>query len=452
MSKFLALALTVLLLACSRNANVEQQIFPYQSEVYDFPNGLRGVVVDSGYPNLIALYVVVQVGSRNEVEPGRSGFAHLFEHMMFRGTERFPSEKWEEIMQGAGAETNAYTTDDRTVYHAIFAKEDLEKILELEADRFQNLKYTEEQFRTETRAVLSEYNKSFADPFRKLDEALRDTVYTAHTYKHTTMGYLADVEAMPEMYEYGLQFFDRYYRPEYTTVAIVGDVDFDQSKALIEKYWGGWERGSYTAEIPAEPAQKGAKRANVEFHAPTLPFTEIAYRGPAYDDEVIDSAVLDVISFQAFGENSPIYKKLVIEEQKVDALFTDYPDHVDPYPFGIVARVKDPNDLDYVESQILAEIESLKTTPIPVDELAAVKSHLRYQFALSMNSTGAIAGTLAHYLGLRRTPDTINKRYRLYEAVTPADIQTVAQKYFKPEGQTIVRLGQAMDGMPAEGQ
>jgi zinc protease len=452
MSKFLALAMTVLLLSCSQLSNVEQQIFPYQSEVHDFPNGLRGVVVDSSYPNLIALYVVVQVGSRNEVEPGRSGFAHLFEHMMFRGTERFPSEKWEQIMQASGAETNAYTTDDRTVYHAIFAKEDLETILELEADRFQNLKYSEEHFRTETRAVLSEYNKSFADPYRKLDEALRDTIYTAHTYKHTTMGYIADVEAMPEMYDYGLQFFDRYYRPEYTTVTIVGDVDFAQSKALIEKYWGGWERGSYQVEIPAEPAQEGPKRANVEFHAPTLPFTQIAYRGPAYDDEIIDSAVLDVISFQAFGENSPTYKKLVIEEQKVDAFFTDYPDHVDPYPFGIVARVKDANDLDYVEAQILAEIESLKNTPIPVEELAAVKSHLRYQFALSMNSTGAIAGTLAHYLGLRRTPETINKRYRLYDAVTPQDIQTVAQKYFKPEGQTIVRLGPAMDGMPAEKQ
>lgn len=452
MCKFLALAMTILLLSCSKQSNVEQQIFPYQSEVYDLPNGLRSVVVDSGYPNLVALYIVVQVGSRNEVEPGRSGFAHLFEHMMFRGTERFPSEKWEEIMQGAGAQTNAYTTDDRTVYHAVFAKEDLEKILELEADRFQNLKYSEEQFRTETRAVLSEYNKSFADPFRKLDEALRDTIYTTHTYKHTTMGFLKDVEAMPEMYEYGLQFFDRYYRPEYTVVSIVGDVDFAQSKALIEKYWGGWERGSYKVDIPAEPEQQEAKRANVEFHAPTLPFTEIAYRGPAYDDEVIDSAVLDVISFQAFGENSPIYKKLVIEEQKVDAFFTDYPDHVDAYPFGIVARVKDPADLDYVESQILGVIESLKTTPVPAEELAAVKSHLRYQFALSMNSTAAIAGTLAHYLGLRRDPESINKRYRLYDAVTPQDIQTVAQKYFKSEGQTIVRLGPAMDGMPAEDQ
>ena len=427
-------------------------IIPYPTETRTLPNGLTAIVVPMPSDGLVAYWTIVRTGSRDEYEEGRSGFAHFFEHMMFRGTERFPSSKWEEIMQAAGAETNAYTTDDRTVYHAIFAKEDLEQILELEADRFQNLKYTEEQFRTETRAVLSEYNKSFADPFRKLDEALRDTVYAVHTYKHTTMGFIEDVEAMPEMYEYGLQFFDRYYRPEYTTIAIVGDVDFAQSKALIEKHWGDWERGTHAAEIAPEPPQNAPKRADVEFHAPTLPFTVIAYRGPAYDDEIIDSAVLDVISFQAFGENSAIYKKLVIEEQKVDALFTDYPDHVDPYPFGIVARVKDANDLDYVESQILAEIEKLRSTPIPAEELAEVKSHLRYQFALSMNSTGAIAGTLAHYLGLRRTPETINKRYRLYDAVTPEDIQTVSQKYFKPEGRTIVRLGPAMDGMPAEEQ
>lgn len=452
MLKILSLATMLALLSCSQMATVDKGIFPYPSEVHDFPNGLRSVVIDSGYPNLVALYVVVQVGSRNEVEPGRSGFAHLFEHMMFRGTERFPSDKWEEIMQSAGAETNAYTTDDRTVYHAVFAKEDLERILELEADRFQNLAYSEEQFRTETRAVLSEYNKSFANPYRKLDEAVRDTTYSTHTYKHTTMGYIEDVEAMPEMYDYGLQFFDRYYRPEYTTVTVVGDVDFAESRALIEKYWGGWERGSYVAPIPEEPAQDGPKRGNVEFHAPTLPFTSISYRGPAYDDEVIDSAVLDVISFQIFGENSTIYKKLVIEEQKVDTLFTDYPDHVDPYPFGIVARVKNPNHLDYVEAEILSALEALKTEPIPAEELAAVKSHLRYQFALSMNSTGAIAQTLAHYIGLRRDPETINKRYRLYEAVTQDDIQAVAQKYFNTESQTIVRLGPVMDGMPMEAE
>ena len=214
----------------------------------------------------------------NEVEPGRSGFAHLFEHMMFRGTEKFPPEKWEALMQDAGAETNAYTSDDRTVYHAVFSKEDLEPILALEADRFQNLSYTEEQFRTETRAVLGEYNKNFANPMRKLDEAIRKTAFTTHTYRHTTMGFIEDVENMPEMFDYGLLFFDRYYRPEYTTICIVGDVSETLTLPLVKKYWGGWEPGDYEPEIPAEPAQsepktirRGFPRAHAAHHLGFVP-------------------------------------------------------------------------------------------------------------------------------------------------------------------------------------
>ena len=194
---------------------------------------MRLVTVNSGYPNIVSLYVVVNVGSRNEVEPGRSGFAHLFEHVMFRGTEKNPPEAWQAVMDGAGASTNAYTSDDRTVYHATFSKEDLENILELEADRFQNLSYSEEVFKTETRAVLSEYNKNFSNPFRKLNEGMRAAIFSNHTYRHTTMGFVEDVENMPAMYDYGLQFFDRYYRPEYTTVTVVGDVDFDATREIL---------------------------------------------------------------------------------------------------------------------------------------------------------------------------------------------------------------------------
>src|SRR5690606_24826940 len=131
--------------------------------------------------------------------------------------------------------------------------------------------------------------KSFADPMRKLDEQLRNKAFTTHTYKHTTMGFIEDVENMPEMYEYGLQFFDRYYRPEYTVVSIVGDVDHDQAQALIEKYWGPWEKGSYEAPIPAEPPQSAPQTIDVDFHAPTLPLLAVAYHAPAFSDEVIDS-------------------------------------------------------------------------------------------------------------------------------------------------------------------
>jgi zinc protease len=451
----LCLVLVLAAIGCSSSPTTEtaeNKIFPYPYAIHDFDNGLRLVTVSSGYPDVVALYIVVNVGSRHEVEPGRSGFAHLFEHMMFRGTEKFPSEKWDEIMQRAGAETNAYTTDDRTVYHAVFSKEDLEQILELEADRFQNLKYTPEQFQTETRAVLGEYNKNFASPFRKLEEIVRQTAFTKHTYSHTTMGFEKDVENMPSMYDYGLQFFDRYYRPEYTTVTIVGDVKPEEMRPMVEKYWGGWKRGSYKPDIPAEPAQTEAKTIDYNFHAQTLPIVNIAFHAPAYDDAINDSAVLDVVSFHSFAENSALYKKLVVEEQKVDTLFPQYYDHVDPYLFEATALVKDPKDMDYVRTQILETFEKLKTTAIPAKELEDVKSHLRYQFAIGMNSTPAIASTLAHYVGLRRTPETINKRYELYRNVTAEDVQRVAQKYFVENGRTIATLRYAPDSAQARPQ
>ena len=440
MPRTIVLLAALLLLAACGGAPEEDQIFPYAYQVDDLANGLRLVTVNTGYPNIVALYVVVQVGSRNEVEPGRSGFAHLFEHMMFRGTEKYPAGRWEEIMQAAGAQTNAYTSDDRTVYHAVFPKDDLEPILELEADRFQNLKYSKEAFQTETRAVLSEYNKNFSSPTRKLDEVLRNEAFQRHTYKHTTMGFVEDVENMPTMYDYGLQFFDRYYRPEYTIVCVVGDVTPEQVRPMVEKYWGQWEHGDHRPEIPAEPPQTASKRVEADFHAPTLPWVSVSFHAPAYDDEVLDSAVLDVISFQAFSENSELYKKLVLDEQKVDVLYPGYYDHVDRYLFSVEARVKDPADVKYVEQQILSTFEKLKTEPIPAEELESVKSHLRYQFALGMDSTAAIADTLAHYIGLRRTPETINKRYTLYQQVSAADVETVANKYFVENGRTVATL------------
>jgi zinc protease len=437
-------AVLLLIAGCSsgstERAETETKIFPYPSAIKDLENGLRVVTVSTGYPDVVALYIVVNVGSRNEVEPGRSGFAHLFEHMMFRGTEKFPSAKWEAIMQAAGAETNAYTSDDRTVYHAVFSKEDLPQILELEADRFQNLKYTEEQFRTETRAVLGEYNKNFSSPFRKLEEVVREQAFKAHTYSHTTMGFQKDVENMPSMYEYGLQFFDRYYRPEYTTITIVGDVKPEETAPLVEKYWSGWKRGTYTANVATEPEQTAPKTVDHNFHTPTLPIVDVAFRAPAYDDQINDSAVLDVISFHAFSQNSALYKKLVVEEQKVEDLFPGYYDHVDPYLFEATALVKDAKDMDYVKAQILETFEKLKDTAIPSTELDAVKSHLRYQFAIGMNSTPSIAATLAHYIGLRRTPETINKRYELYRNVTADDVMRVAKKYFVENGRTIATL------------
>src|SRR6187397_2692841 len=138
--------------------------FPFPVTEKTLANGLQVYVVNYDSPGLVAYYSVVRVGSRNEVEPGKSGFAHFFEHMMFRGTDRYPTEKYNDITKAMGADSNAFTSDDLTVYHILAGKAALPKIVEIEADRFQRLQYEEAKFQKEARAVLGEYNKNASNP------------------------------------------------------------------------------------------------------------------------------------------------------------------------------------------------------------------------------------------------------------------------------------------------
>jgi zinc protease len=420
----------------------DANIFPYLYDQHDFDNGLRLITVPVPYPRIVSLYIVVHTGSRNEVEEGRSGFAHFFEHMMFRGTPLFPPERYEAVLQQAGASSNAYTDDDRTVYHTTLTRDDFEPVLAAEADRFQNLSYSLEAFQTESLAVYGEYNKDSAEPANKLFEVLRDTAFDRHTYKHTTMGFLRDIERMPQMYDYSRTFFDRFYRPEYTTLVVAGDVDPSEVREQVRRHWGSWARGSYQVQIPTEPAQAGPREASIPWPTHTLPYLLIAQKSPAYCDASADCAALDILSFLAFSESSALYEQLVLEEQVVDVLWASNSDHVDPYLFTILARLKDPSKLQHVRETILRTLAEFSTQPVDARKLDDVKSHMRYRFALGLNSTEAIASTLAHYVSLRRTPETINKLYRLYAQVTPQDLLRVANWCFSGSGRTSVTLQQ----------
>ena len=198
-----ALAAFVILMPLTSPARpraAADDVLPFKATEHSLANGLKVIVVPTGFPNLVSIDIPVQVGSRNEVEKGRSGFAHFFEHLMFRGTPATPPEKYRDIMSRAGARDNASTGDDRTHFYSTFAKEHLDEVIALYADMFQHLAYSESDFKTEARAVLGEYNKNSADPAEKLFEVQREHYYQAHTYKHTTMGFIADIEDMPNEY------------------------------------------------------------------------------------------------------------------------------------------------------------------------------------------------------------------------------------------------------------
>jgi zinc protease len=420
--------------------NTTGDILPFKATEKVFPNGLKVIVVPTGFPNIVSIQIPVQTGSRNEVEPGKSGFAHFFEHIMSRGTKTMTQEQANELITKAGARENAYTTDDYTNYYLTFAREDLEPMLKLEADRFQNLQYSEEAFKTESRAVLGEYNKNSANPGNKLFEVLRDSAFTTHTYKHTTMGFIRDIENMPTQFQYSKTFFDRWYRPERTTIIVAGDVTPGDVFPLIEKYWGGWKRGTFSVAIPKEPPPKGPKYAHVEWSSPTLPEIFVAFRNPAFSETNNDNAALDMVATLFFGPTSELYKKLVQREQKIDGLGADNTSNADPELFTISARVKKPEDVAYVRDEILKTVARARATIVSEKDLAEAKSNARYSFVRSLDNTDRIASTLARFVRYDRSYGTINRAYALYAALTPADLQRAARSYFVDNGLVVGTL------------
>ena len=415
-------------------------ILPFRATEATLPNGLRVIVVPTGFPNLISLQIPVQTGSRNEVEPGKSGFAHFFEHMMFRGTERYSSEQYNDVIARAGARQNAYTTDDYTNYHMTFAAEDLERMIDVEADRFMHLRYSEEDFKTEARAVLGEYNKNSANPVQKLVEVQREHAFRAHPYQHTTMGFLRDIEDMPNQFAYSRLFFDRWYRPEYTTIVVAGDVQPDTVIALVERYWIAWQRGSFTVEIPPEPPPAGPVTVHVPWTSATLPWVTVAFHGPAFSESSADYAALDMLLDLQFGPTSDVYRRLVEQEQKVDQFRPYYAPTADPSLATIMARVKDPANAPYVRDVILEAVAGARAAAVDATRLDEAKSNARYGFARTLDNSESIAETLAMFVRFRRSYDTLNVLYRMYDALTPDALLASARTYLADARMVVATL------------
>ncbi|MBM4175567.1 MAG: insulinase family protein [Ignavibacteria bacterium] len=417
-----------------------ENIFPYEIKQYSLNNGLNLVVIPYNSPGVVAYYTIVRTGSRNEVEPGKTGFAHFFEHMMFRGTEKYSDVEYNRVLKLLGADSNAFTSLDLTAYHIVASADALETIIDIESDRFQNLKYSKEQFQTEAGAILGEYNKSAMNPFQILNEEMSKLAFNSHTYRHTTIGYLEDIKEMPNQYEYSLQFFDRYYRPEYCTVVIVGDVNFDKAKSLVDKYYGNWKRGSFIPNIPKEPEQKAERTLDAKAPHKTLPYLYVGYKVPEFNDLSKDIAALNVISRLLFAETSELYQKLVLDEKLVDFVSGSAPLNRDPSLFRIYGRIKKEGDIDKVKNSIYNAIDELKSNPVSPKKLNDVISNLKYSFIHGLDNPDDVASTVSYYVNLTNDPISLNRFYSTISNITPDDIQAAAKKYFGSESRNVVLL------------
>ncbi len=444
------LALAALAAAAEKPA-ASADVFPFPVSKTTLDNGMRVLAVPYDSPGTVAFYIVVRTGSRDEVEAGHSGFAHFFEHMMFRGTEKYSAEAYNQVLKSMGADSNANTDDDRTVYHIVGPASALEKMMDIESDRFKNLKYAEDAFRTESLAVLGEYNKSVSNPVQPMFEKLRDLAFEKHTYKHTTIGFVQDIKAMPEYYDYSLKFFQRFYRPENATLLVVGDVQPQTVFTLAQKYFGDWKKGYQPPNVPVEPPQKEQKKAHIDWPNPTSPYLMLGYHIPAVSTTSADSAALDLIGQLLFSDSAPLYQELVVKNQWVDFIQGGPNLNRDPSLFIVLTRAKSDDLVPKVKETIDRYVKQLETTPVDAKRLERIKEHLRYSFALGLDTPGDVAAQASEIISAAGEIDAVNQRFAQYQKVTPADIQKTVHDTFRTQNETMVTLSHKADAAPAKG-
>jgi zinc protease len=426
-------------------------LFPSRPRIERLPNGLTVVTVAWPSPGIVAYYTLMHVGSRDEVEPGHSGFAHFFEHMMFRGTERVSQQAWERTMQSFGADTNAYTSMDSTVYTIVAPASALPTIVELEADRFQHLSYSEDVFRTEAGAVRGEYEVWSSNPAQPMWETMSELAFTRHTYGHTTIGYLRDIEAMPEKYEYSRRFFRRFYTPDNATVIVVGDFDRDALLAAIRQHYGLWRGRRDRPVIPVEPEPTQGARRDLEWPGSSPPRLWIGWRVPSFDggartaDErrraLVETAALQVVHGLAFDASAPLYQRLVVERREVLELDSyDGEFSRDPGLFLAVATVSPEHEIDPVLDQIQEELARIGRGETPPERVRAVQEHLRYAYAMGLETPASAASLLAEMLSAAGRIEAIDEYLAALAAVTPADVARVASRYLVPSRRFVVTL------------
>jgi zinc protease len=416
-------------------------LIPYPVHESTLGNGLGVIAIPMPSEGLATFWSIVRTGSRDEYEPGRTGFAHFFEHMMFRGTEKYPPDVYQRMLTEIGADANAFTSNDLTAFHVSATAADLERIMDLESDRFMHLDYSEQAFETEAGAVYGEYRTDRTNPLFVLYEAVTAAAFERHTYGHTTMGYERDIAAMPTMFDYSLSFFDRYYRPENTILLVVGDIDPAEVVRLAEKYYADWQPGYVAPSVPVEPEQHEPRRVEVAYDGQSLPIVWVAYKLDAFDPGNRRRVAADLLAELAFGPTSEAYQRLVIDEQVVESMQADANLSRDPELFDVYMRVKDPARVDYVLDVIGETVDGFKHGEPDARRLADLKSHLRYGFVMGLSTPDGVAGRLAPYIAIGGGLGGVRDLYAAYAHVGADDIRDAAEHYFDERHRTIGVLG-----------
>jgi len=411
-------------------------------QVEHLANGFTWVLYPFDSPGVIAYFTLVRAGSRDEVEPGKSGYAHLFEHLMFRGTAKVSAREYDERLQALGVDNNAFTTNDFTLYQATFAKDALTDLAALDADRFEHLSYARNAYKDETGAVLGEYNKDASDPLFPMQEALAALAFTKHTYGHTTIGEKRDVVAMPEAYDYSRSFFRRFYTPDDCTLFVVGDFDAATVAEIVHREYEGWKGKRAATAVAVEPEQTAPRSKALTWPTETSPRLLEGFRVPAAGTSLTDTAALAVAGSLVLGESGDLYQRLVVKEQKLLELGFGVEDAQlrDPGLLSFVAKLKETTSSDEIVAAVDDAFARVGRGEEAAEEVEAVRSHLAHAQILDLQTPQAVANALARWTALTGDPGSLANYVAALEAVTKDDVARVVRAHLTPAHRNVVTL------------
>lgn len=416
-------------------------------EQFQLANGLRVLMVEDHEAPVVNVQVWYHVGSKDE-KPGQTGFAHLFEHLMFDGTTNLDPDEFSNYIVKAGGIDNAYTTEDTTVFWETIPSSILPVALWLEADRMHNLDISDRTFKNEREVVKEERRQRFDNqPYGDVLEVLYAHAFTVHPYKHVPIGSMEDLDRA------GVgdvrSFHDTYYVPNNATLVVVGDFSPAALKASVDEYFGPIPTGQpVRRDIPVEPPQTAPRDLKLNEDV-ALPAVVEGYHMPA--DGTPDAYPMHLVSkILAQGESSRIYRRLVYQKQM--ALEADSQGNFteDPNLFFVLAVLNAGFTPAQAEAEISSVLADLRDHPVSEQELDKAKNEMLGDLIVGHQSTQSRADELGYDAVVLKDPELVNTEVDRILAVTPADIQRVARTYFVPDNMTLIEV--MPDGKTGQGR
>ena len=424
--------LTTLQLAGFAQARMPQLTFTDRT----LPNGLRVLSAPDHSSPTVSIQVWYHVGSKDD-PPHRSGFAHLFEHIMFKSTKNMKSEMMDRLTEDVGGFNNAFTADDVTVYFEVVPANYLETLIWAEADRLSGLNVDDANFRSERDVVKEEYRQSvLAPPYGKFEYYLQERSFVEHPYKRPTIGSIEDLDAasLQDVQE----FHSTYYRPDNATLVVVGDFDPKQLDAWVDKYFGPIAKPNRPLPrvTTKEPARTKETRFT-EYGSNDLPAVGLTYLTPREADP--DSDALRVVNaILSSGESSRLYHALVYTQQLAAEAEANAESREDASLFVLTAVLSEGKKPEDAEKSLLTEVKRLQDTPVSAAELEKAKNQIVTDQLRQRETSNGKALALGEAAVLLGDPARVNTDLARLQAVTATDVQRVMKKYFGDQNRMVL--------------